>query len=152
MNQVRSLLHIIWICILSALLIVFMLLSMNSVLPLRWQFPSWKLSPHLTARTEETAEGSRTDYVNANGALTVALDTNYATVIKDLDTNGNWTFLQYLDNKGKPAVRALGNSATRREYNSEGQWTRTDYLDAGLNPVKCAHGYASVCLTYNDIG
>lgn len=152
MSQSRNLIHRIWTCFLSALLIVFMLLSMNSLLPLKWQFPSWKLSPHLTERTEKTAKSSRTDYVNADGDLTVALDMNFATVIKDLDQNGNWTFLQYFDNKGKPAVRALGHSALRREYNTEGKWINTIYLDTGLNPVKCRNGYAVVRLTYNDIG
>jgi len=49
---------------------------MNSILPLKWQFPSWRLSPHLTVKTEKTADGIRTDYVNSKGVITVALDKN----------------------------------------------------------------------------
>ena len=152
MNHTQKLLNIIRIALLCAFLIIFMLLSLNSVLPLKWRFPSWRLSPHLTARSENTETGTRIDYVNSRGVLTVALDKNYATIIKTLDQDGNCVLEQYFDSHGRPAVMAAGHSALRREYNREGKWVCTTYLDDKLNPVVTTNGYASVHRTYNSIG
>ena len=149
MNQHYSVKNIIWRLFLTVLLVLFMLLSLNSVLPVKWRFPSWRLSPHLTQRIVETADGTRTDYVNAKGVITVALDQNFATIIRTLDQDGNCVFEQYFDNHGKPAIYTNGNSALRREYNSDGQWVRSTYLDADLNPVVIRAGYASAQRTYN---
>ena len=152
MNHTQKLLNIIRIALLCAFLIIFTLLSLNSVLPLKWRFPSWRLSPHLTARSENTETGTRIDYVNSRGVLTVALDKNYATIIKTLDQDGNCVLEQYFDSHGRPAVMAAGHSALRREYNREGKWVCTTYLDDKLNPVVTTNGYASVHRTYNSIG
>ena len=129
-----------------------MLLSLNSVLPLKWQFPAWKLSAHLTTNTQESAEGIRTDYVNSFGVITVALDKNYATVIKTQDKDGNCILEQYYDNHGRPAVVISGYSAIRKEFNSEGNCISTTYLDRMLNPVVTNRGYASIQRTYNENG
>lgn len=152
MNHSRTLLKTIKILLLSILLIVFMLLSLNCVLPLKRQFPSWMLSPHLTAKKEKTADGTRTDFLNAKGDITVALDKNYATVIRTLDRDGNCVFEQYFDSHGRPAVLAAGNSAFKREYNSDGKWISTTYLDDKLDPVVRLNGYASVHRTYTEDG
>ena len=138
--------------LLCIILIIFMLLSLNSVLPLKWQFPAWKLSAHLTTNTQESVEGIRTDYVNSFGVITVALDKNYATVIKTQDKDGNCILEQYYDSHGRPAVVISGYSAIRKEFNSEGNCISTTYLDRMLNPVVTNRGYASIQRTYNENG
>ena len=148
MNHSHTLLNRIWNVFLFILLVIFMLLSMNSILPLKWQFPSWRLSPHLTVKTEKTADGIRTDYVNSKGVITVALDKNYASVIKTYDQEGNCILERYFDDHGRPALLSAGHSALRKEYNSNGQWISTTYLDGSLNPVVINRGYASVHRTY----
>ena len=137
---------------LSLLLVIFILLSLNSVLPLERQFPSWRLSPHLTVREEQTANGTRTDYINTRGELSVALDKNYATVIRTLDQDGNCLLEQYFDSHGKSAVMTAGNSAVKREYNSDGKWTDTTYLDDKLNPINRSNIYVSIHRTFNRDG
>ena len=148
MNHSHTLLNRIWNVFLFILLVIFMLLSMNSILPLKWQFPSWRLSPHLTVKTEKTADCIRTDYVNSKGVITVALDKNYASVIKTYDQEGNCILERYFDDHGRPALLSAGHSALRKEYNSNGQWISTTYLDGSLNPVVINRGYASVHRTY----
>ena len=152
MNQSKKLINIIWCLILTILLIVFMLLSLNSVLPLKQRFPSWRLSPHLTAREEQTANGTRTDYINTKGKITVALDKNYATVIRTLDQDGNCLLEQYFDSHGKPAVLTAGNSALQREYNSDGKWISSTYLDDNLDPIDRSNVYVSIHRTFNKDG
>lgn len=125
-----------------------MLLSMNSILPLKWQFPSWRLSPHLTVKTEKTADGIRTDYVNSKGVITVALNKNYASVVKTYDQEGNCILERYFDNHGRPAILPAGHSALRKVYNSNGKWISATYLGGSLNPVVINRGYASVHRTY----
>lgn len=149
MNHSHTLLNRIWNAFLFILLALFMLLSMNNILPLKWQFPSWKLSPHLTEKIEKNADGIRTDYVNTEGVITVALDKNYATVIKNYDQEGNCILEKYYDDHGRPAMLAAGYSALRMEYNSNGQCICTTYLDGNLNPVVIKRGYTSVHRTYN---
>ena len=144
--------NIIWRIFLAVLLVLFMLLSMNSLLPLKWRFPAWKLSLHLEQKKEDVAEGVRIDYVNSRGDLTVALDKNYATVIKTLDQDGNCVSEQYFDRNGKPAVLSAGYSAFRREFNKDGEWISTTYLDAGLKPIKIRSGYAIIRRTFNSNG
>ena len=129
-----------------------MLLSINSLLPLKWQFPSWKLSPHLESKNTYTAESSRSDYINRIGIITVALDKNYSTIIRTLDQDGNCVLEQYFDNNGNPAILISGNSALRREYDAKGQWVTSTYLDCHLNPVVGENGYASVHRTYRKNG
>ena len=121
-----------------------MLLSLNSVLPLKWQFPAWRLSSHLETREEDTTEGRRSDYVNSRGEITVALDKNYSTVLKTIDQNGNCILERYFDSHGKPAVLAMGYSALKREYDEEGNWISQTYLDDKLNPFMIRSGYASI--------
>ena len=149
MNHSPTLLNRIWKAFLFILLALFMLLSMNSILPIRWQFPQWRLSPHLSYKAEKTADGIRTDYKNARGIIIVALNKNYATVVKTLNQDGNCILEKYFDDHGRPAMLAAGYSALRREYNSNGKWISATYLDGSLHPVVINLGYASVHRTYN---
>ena len=152
MKQHRNLTNIIWRIFLAILLVLFMLLSMNSLLPLKWRFPAWKLSPHLEQQKRSAAEGTRIDFVNSRGDLTVALDKNYATVIKTMDQDGNCVLEQYFDRSGKPAVLSAGYSAFKREFNKDGKWICTTYLDDELRPIAIQAGYAEVHRTYNSEG
>ena len=102
----------------------------------------------MTKKTEKTADSTRTDYVNSKGVITVALDKNYATVIKSYDQNGNCILEEYFDDHGRPAILPAGHSALRKEYNSNGKWISTTYLDGSLNPVVINRGYASVHRAY----
>ena len=152
MNDYRQLLRKILYGLLSILLFLFILLSLNIILPLKWRFPAWKLSAHLSSVKTDTAEGVQTDYVNGMGLLTVALDKNFATVVKTLDQDGTCVLEQYFNNHGRPAVAASGNHALVREYNAEGQWITSTYLDRNQNPVAGRVGYASIHRTYNAAG
>ena len=152
MDHSRKLKSIIQTVILSVFLIIDLLLSLNSLLPLERQFPSWRLSPHLEEKTDNTSNGTRTDYVNAKGVITVALDKNFATVIRTLDQDGNCVLKQFLDDQGKPISILSGNSAVQTEYNSDGQWICSTYLDDKLNPMLGKNGYASMRMTYNENG
>lgn len=152
MNQSQKLINIIWRLLLSVFLILFILLSLNIVLPLKRQFPPWRLSPHLTAREEQTADGTRTDYINAGGEITVALDKNYATVLRTFDQDGNCVLERYFDSHGRPAVQSAGNSALKREYNADGKWISMTYLDENLSPIDRSNIYISIHRTYNKDG
>lgn len=152
MNHERNLLNIISLVICSVLLVLFILLSANSVLPLKWQFPAWRLSPHLEVLKTDTEGGTRADYVNSFGVLTVALDKNYAAVVKTLDQDGNCVLEQYYDKHRRPTISADGNYALRKEYNAEGQCITSTYLDSELHPVAGRSGYATTRRTYNAIG
>ena len=134
------------------LLILFILLSMNIVLPLKWRFPFWRLSPHLSNVKTDIKDGIRIDYVNGIGMLTVALDKNYASVVKLIDQNGNCILEQYYDNLGNPAIAINGNHALHKEYNSAGRWITSTYLDGNLCPVAGTGGYATIHRTYNMFG
>lgn len=148
----------VWTALLFAVLVIFMLLSLNNLLPLKRRFPAWKLSPNLVKVTNQTTEETRTDYVNAKGNTTVALDKNFATVIKttiqtDQSPEDGYSILeQYYDNHQKPSILMSGNSALRRECNADGKWFYTTYLDSNLTPVVSTHGYASIHRTFNDLG
>lgn len=152
MNQIQTLMKTLKFILLSVFLILFMLLSLNSVLPLKWQFPAWRLSSHLETRIQDTAEGRRVDYINSRGVITVALDKNYSTVLKTLDQDGNYILERYLDNHGNPAVLASGYSALKREYDADGNRISQTYLDDKLNPCIIRYGYASTRRKYNSIG
>lgn len=152
MNIYKYYLNKLQIAIYSVLLLLFMILSANIVLPLKWRFPAWKLSPHLSTMKLDTAEGIRTDYIGSNDKITVALDKNYATIVRTLDQNGNCVLEQYFDNYGRPAVTAYGDHALSREYNSDRKWITSTYLDSRLRPFNGRRGYASIHRTYNAIG
>ena len=152
MNNYNYYLNKIWIVISFALLLLFMLLSVNIILPLKWRFPAWELSPHLSPLKFDTAEGTRTDYLNGSNKITVALDKNYATVIRTLDQDGNCVLEQYYDSHGRPAITENGHYAVSKEYNSDAKWIKLTYLDSELRPVNCRLGYASIHRTYNSLG
>ena len=145
-------LRLLWAALLAISMLLFMLLSLNTLLPLKRQFPSWRLSPHLKTTKESTAEGTITSYINNRGKVVTALDKNYATVIKTYDQDGNCILERYYDEHGKPAVLTYGNSALRREYNADGQWIFSQYLDAQLKPMVSRVGYCSVRQTYTNSG
>ena len=152
MNHTNSFLKKLNIIIASAFFVVFILLCFNILLPLKWRFPSWKLSPHLITKTTDTTDGVRSVYVNRNNDITVAMDKNYATVQKTLDQNGNCILERYFDNHGRPAVLITGYSAIRKVYNSDGKWIISTNLDSELRPTLNRNGYASVHRTYANNG
>ena len=90
--------------------------------------------------------------MNSQGAITVALDKNYATVVKTYDSNGNCILEQYYNKNGRPAVLINGNSALHKEYNAKGQWIYSTYLNSKLDPIPGSNGYTSIHRTYNIIG
>ena len=101
---------------------------------------------------KEIDDCNRIDYVNDFGLITVALNKNYATIVKTLDQNGNCVLERYFDNHGKPAVSINGNSALHRVYNEEGQWITSTYLDDNLNPITCKNGFATIHRTHTALG
>ena len=77
MNHIQTLVKTFKFILLSVFPILFMLLSLNSILPLKWQFTVWRLSFHLNARNHATVEERRVNYVNGRGVITIAMDNNY---------------------------------------------------------------------------
>lgn len=148
----RNFFHTIWSRLLTIILLSFILLSANSLLPLKWRFPSWRLSPNLELKDEITTTGARTDYVDKNGNITLALDKNYASINRIIDQDNNCILEQYLDDHGNPVFLIDGFSALRKEYNNEGQLISSTFLDDKLAPIVCKPGYASIRRTFNKSG
>lgn len=145
--------HKIHILLLSFFLFIFVLLSINSLLPLKWRFPSWRLSPHLDFKYEQSSSGTTAYYINKDGIITVALDKNYAAINTTIiDRGENGVIEQYMDDHGNPAILLDGYSAIRKEYNNEGLLISSTYLDDKLIPVVCKFGYATVRRTFYNNG
>lgn len=134
----------------SLLLISFLLLTINLLLPPRIRIPFWLLSPNLTKKETVISDGLRVDFVRKEGKITLALDKNYATVLKTLDKDGNCILEKYFDENGNPVVTADGYSAIRSEYDKYGHLVKKEYLDRGMNLTAWNQGYATVLYTYNE--
>ena len=141
-----------WRALDSLLCIAFLLLTMNWLVPTRLRFPNWLISSNLEKRETETEEYIRTDYMDQNEVITLAVDKNYATVLKTKDAFGNFVLEEYFDEKGIPSVLPYRYSAIRKEYDKDGNPIKTEYFDKWMKPVIRSGGYSIVLYTYNKDG
>ena len=141
-----------WRALGSLLCIGFLLLTINWLIPSRMRFPGWLISSNLDKRETETEKYTRIDYVNRNGEITLAVDKNYATLLKMKDALGNHILVEYFDEKGAPVVLPDRYSVVRKEYNKDGNPIKVEYLDQWMKPVIRRGGYSVVLYTYNEDG
>ena len=152
MHMQQSNTRVIWRALGSLLCTGFLLLTINWLIPSRLRFPKWLISSNLDKRETETEKYNRTDYVDQNDAITLALDKNYATVLKTKDESGNFVLEEFFDEKGDPVVLPDRYSAIRKEYDNVGKPIKTEYLDKWMKPVTWTGGYSVVLCTYNTDG
>lgn len=136
MNSHKYYLNKLRIAIYSVLLLLFMILSANIDLPLKCRFPVWKLSPICQLWSWIQQRESAQTIFGSNDKITVALDKNYATVIRILDKHGNCVLEQCFDNYGRPAVTAYGDHALSREYNSDSKCITSTHVSMHLTVHK----------------
>lgn len=134
----------------SLLLLAFLILTINWLFPSRVKIPFWPRSSSLKIKETETVDGLRIDYVDNKGGITLAVDKNYATVIKTMDKYGNCIWEEYYNENGDPVVLPNGYSAIRKEYDINGNPTKMEFFDQWINPVINKQGYSIVLYTYDE--
>ena len=132
-----------WIILFLLFLVVSFLYICPTPRKTRSQFHSSELKK-ITV-TDENVE--RTDYVDANGQITVAANLGYATIIVTKTENSKLE--QYFDDKGAPASRYNGYYALLQTYDDQGNHIRTTYLNFNGEPMIMANGYAAEVREYN---
>lgn len=142
----------IWRALGSLLCIAFLLLTINWLIPTRLRFPNRLISYNLEKRKTESEEYTRIDYVDKNDVITLAIDKNYATLLKTKDSSGNYVLEECFDEKGVPSVMLGRYSIVRKEYDKDGNPIKMEYFDQWMNPVIRSGGYSVVLYTYNKDG
>ena len=145
-------LNLIWRVFNIILLIVFLIFTINWLAPSSLRFPNWLISSSLEKRKVETEAYTRIDYVDQNDVITLAVDKNYATVLRTKDVYGNYILEEYFDEKGAPVELPGKYSVVRREYDKDGNPIKTEYLDQWMKPVIRRDGYSVVLYTYSKYG
>lgn len=98
-------------------------------------------SGDLFLRRTDTTDGYITDYVDANGVITIATDKGYATVRRVIE-NGKTVEEYYFDELGAP-IKVSGAYGRINLYDA-GQCTQITYVDADRKPMLNSSGYASI--------
>ncbi len=132
------------------LLFFFILFSCVFISPLEKKPRSQFHSSQLTKQTKKVGNVERTDYVDANGLISIAADLGYATIT--ITKAENSILEQYYNEKGEPISRYNGYYALLREYDENGNNTRTTYLNRDGEPMITVNGYAVEKYEYNDKG
>lgn len=133
-----------------AILLLFLVFTLLFINPVSRQSRSQFHSYQLTKKTEKDEIIERTDYVDANGRITVAADLGYATIT--LTKTNKQILEQYYDDKGEPISRYNGYYAVLREYDDNGNNVKISYLNRAGEPMIMVNGYAVEVHTYNDNG
>lgn len=94
----------------------------------------------------------RTDYLDADGAVTFASDMGYATMTRQRNAAGMNVLEQYYDESGDPIALRAGYCGIAREYNEKNQCLRITFLDEAGNPVNSTAGYAVTVQTFLENG
>lgn len=95
----------------------------------------------MTERRTDTPDGYVTDYVDANGMLTLATDKGYASVRRVVE-NGNTVEEYYFDETGAPAI--VSGYHGRINLYEDGRCTQITYVDADGQLVLNISGYAII--------
>ena len=168
--------------ILMVVLFVFIVSSVVLLLPGRGtDHDSGRTSSELTVQETTEENVVTTNYVDAEGNLTCAIDKHYTTIVKTLDEEGriieeryldeqekptgyygyygisyvykeNTVKITYLDKDEKPVETQGGYAIVLRSFNEKGQTVDDDYYDEEMNPVMCTGGYYGIHRIYNEQG
>ena len=109
------------------------------------------VSSDLDTVVTEYDNKKRTDYVDADGKITVATDKHYATVIKTYDDD-KMIEEEYFDDKGRKVSSASGFHCRKRSYNENGKADTDTYYDSKGKQVKTTAGYYAYSRGYNAKG
>lgn len=132
-----------------ALLLAFILASILFLLPdASVDHDSGFTSSDLEVKETVEENVTNTNYVNADGAITDAIDMGYATVQRTRNANGQVIEEFYLDAAGNPVERYGDYYGISYEYNSENVVIR--YLGADKPPMMLGAGYSAIVRTLVD--
>ena len=132
-----------------ALLLAFILASILFLLPdASVDHDSGFTSSDLEVKETVEENVTNTNYVNADGAITDAIDMGYATVQRTRNANGQVIEEFYLDAAGNPVERYGDYYGISYEYNSENVVIR--YLGADKQPMMLGAGYSTIVRTLVD--
>ena len=133
-----------------AVLLLFLFFSFLFISPESRKGRSQFHSQQLRKNTITSEDKKRTDYVDADGIITIAADLGYATVI--VTNVGNGRLERYYNDKGETIRRYNGYYAVFYEYDDKGNNIRISYLDIDDKPIIMANGYAVEEKEYNENG
>lgn len=133
------------IVILALFLIVSCLFVSPELKKVRSQYHSSQLKK--VVRVDGNTE--KTDYVDSDGRITIAVDKGYATVIETKISEGR-KLEQYYDDQGEPIRRYNGYYALFLDYDENGNNTGITYLNRDGEPMIMANGYAIEAREYNE--
>lgn len=129
-----------------ALLLAFILASILFLLPdAAVDHDSGFTSSDLEVKETVEENVTNTNYVNADGAITDAIDMGYATVQRTRNANGQVIEEFYLDAAGNPVERYGDYYGISYEYNSENVVIM--YLGADKQPMMLGAGYSTIVRT-----
>lgn len=94
----------------------------------------------------------RTDYVDLSGNITLAIDKQYASVVRKIGSDGNIQKEQFLDEKGNPIKQVGGYYGISYMYDSNDRIRSITYLDKLDNVCVLDGGYAIIERTYDFNG
>lgn len=107
-------------------------------------------SSQLKAITKIEGNTQRTDYMDAEGKITIAADLGYATKLVTCTEEGELEI--YLDNDGKMVARPDGYYGIMREFDEVGNTVRLTYLNLDGKPMIMEQGFAIEEREFNDVG
>lgn len=106
-------------------------------------------STDLSTRRSDTADGYITDYIDANGVITLATDKGYATIQRVVE-GGKTAEEYYFDEKGEP-IKVSGYYGRINLYEDD-RCTQITYVDAEGQPMLNTSGYAIIKRDVDDRG
>lgn len=148
MNIKRPLIALVTVIILAILSVLVLKLPSDEKKGLN----SSELTEQVTETPTATGSVKRTDYVNADGKITMAQDKWYASCVRTLDEKGRVTQECYYDENGAPTAMYAGYCGIDREYDADGRNFKYTFLDENCKPMECKYGYASVVRYFDADG
>ena len=136
--------------ILQLMLAAFLVFSVFSISPDMSEPRSYTHSSDLQQITTTDGDTTRIDYVDFDGALTIAADYGYATKI--IRKSGTEELESYFDADGEPISTYGGYYSLLRNYDENGNITYVTYLDLEGEPFVIAAGYASEERLFDESG
>lgn len=92
----------------------------------------------------------RGDYVDKKGKIAFATDKHYASIIKQLNSEGYSIKEMYFDQYGDPVKQPSGHYGILKEYNLQGKISKITYVDYEGQPVVNSAGYTILKRLYDD--
>ena len=133
----------------SIILIMFLIVSSLFISPEEKKTRSSFHSSQLGEIVTIDGNTKRTDYIDADGHITVAADMGYATVVVTKVSQDS-KLERYYDDHGEPISRYNGYYGIVQDYDEKGNNIRITYLDRDGKPMIMVNGYAIEEREYND--